>query len=195
MVRLSNAAGAPAQPAGIAPILRFLNVILSIQNCNSLNVSSLNRNTYMKTTAISNLGADIVFLSDIRLNHRHKKIVDIFRTDYKFFFNSTRAKRGVGMLIKNNIDITVIDTFQDVDENILLMHCRLNNIEVILGTIYGPNDNNMEFFHNLTRGLNSFPKVPIMLGGDWNATMSALPVNQNLDIINMREIPSRHRTD
>jgi len=190
-VRLSNAAGAPARQAGAATTMNFLNIMLSIQNCNSLNVSSLNRNTYTKTTAISNLGADIVFLSDMRLNNKHKKIVDIFRTDYRLFYNSSKAKRGVGILVKNSINITIINTFQDAEENILLLHCTLNNNEIVLGAIYGPNDNNMDFFRDLNRGLSSFPRIPIMLGGDWNATMSALPTNYNLDIVNMHEIPSR----
>ena len=198
-IALSN--NAVAAPAAAAPAAGTTNIFLTssikcvIQNCNSLNVSSLNRSTFTKTTSIKNAGADLVFLSDIRLNRKDKKINDIFRIDYKCFFNSTQARRGVGILIKHCLDLTVVNSFKDADENILLLHCIINGSECVLGAIYGPNTNDDNFFLNLGRGLRLFPDVPIILGGDWNATMSAAPADINLDIINMRDIPSRVRTD
>ena len=35
----------------------------------------------------------------------------------------------------------------------------------------------------------------IILGGDWNATWDNRPVEQNIDVINMREIPNRSRSN
>ncbi len=83
---------------------------------------------------------------------------------------------------------------RDPQENILLLKVRIN--EIILGSVYGPNvDNNFgEFFELLRQSLNNWPNIPRILGGDWNATLSNLPVNNNPDVAFMRDIPSRIRT-
>ena len=147
-----------------------------------------------KSTAICNMHADIVFLSDIRLGNKFKKFTDAVRMDYKFVYNSTGSKRGVGILIKNNLDIIILDTYKDVNENIILLRCQLIKSEVIVGSVYGPNTNNDSFFRDLNTGLESFPRVPIILGGDWNATNSMDPLPDNPDCFMMQDIPSLHRS-
>ena len=54
-------------------------VSFSSQNCNSLNVSTSVRNQAAKIVSILNMDTDIIFLSDTRLNGRHKSIMDAFR--------------------------------------------------------------------------------------------------------------------
>jgi len=147
-----------------------------------------------KITAISNLNADVVFLSDIRLGTKIKKFTDAVRLNYKVFSNSTSSKRGVCILIKNNIDLTVVNTYKDGNENIILLHCLLNKNDIILGAVYGPNTNNDSFFTDLDRGLSNLPRIPTILGGDWNATNCLDPVPNNLDCFSMAEIPSLHRS-
>jgi exonuclease III len=64
-----------------------------------------------------------------------------------------------------------------------------------VGSIYGPNNTDHPFFDNLNRDLLAFGNVPIILGGDWNATYSNLPVDVNPDCFNMASLPNRTHSD
>jgi hypothetical protein len=49
------------------------------------------------------------------------------------------------------------------------------------------------FFTNLAADIGSFGNVPLLLAGDWNCTLSADPVNRNVDCLNMGMVPNlRH---
>ena len=111
-----------------------------------------------------------------------------------FYYNSTLPKHGVGIIVRNNVNMIVHSRYADASENILLMNCTINDVHVILGSVYGPNTNQESFFEDLTAGLNSFPKVPVILGREWNTTKLAAPVRDNLDVIFLQDIPSLART-
>jgi hypothetical protein len=49
----------------------------------------------------------------------------------------------------------------------------------------------MEFFENLEKKIKDIGNGTVILGGDWNATWDPSPINNNIDVINMQNIPSR----
>jgi exonuclease III len=105
-------------------------------NCNSLNItsnSSLQKN--LKLYGICKLKTDIIFLSDLRLNTDKglAKTFDVEKTftcnpycSYQFFFNSTRSKRGVGILCKRSNTYVVQETVSDPEGNYLLHRASFN---------------------------------------------------------------------
>jgi len=140
--------------------------------------------------------SDIIFLSDVRFNGREKVVCDKLKVWYTVIFNSTKNSRGVAILINRRLRHEILETVRDPQENILLVKARINDTEIVLGSVYVPNVDNScgEFFEFLRHNLNSWPNIPRILGGDWNATSSNLPVNSNPDVAFMRDIPSRVRT-
>ena len=163
-----------------------------------MNVSTINRNSITKATIIQEIKSDIIFLSDMRLGNQERKISDLFKLNfYKLIVNSSKSKRGVGILIRNTLDFELLDIYRDRGENILLLNCKLNKVHLCLGAIYGPNTNNTadEFFTDLATGLTRFQGIPTVIGGDWNATLSTAPVQSNLDVANMANIPSAMRSE
>jgi len=171
------------------------NVSFCSQNCNALNVSTI-KNQDLKVSAIVNYNSDVIFLSDLRLNGKDKIVMDKFRLKYKVYFNSSGNSRGVAVLIKFQVEQELLDTVADPQENFILLRIKLNGVEMIIGSVYGPNvDRGAEQFYNeLKRNLQRWPDLPCVLGGDWNATYSDLLVNENPDILFMQDIPSRVRT-
>jgi exonuclease III len=180
-----------------------LPLTLSCLNCNSLNLSvssAANRN--QKINGITKLGTDIIFLSDIRLGNKNliscanevKKLFEVnLHYAYEFYYNSSTNKRGVGVLIKKDLNIIVQDYRRDIEENLLLLRVDLKGEQLVIGAVYGPNHNYPEFFNNLTneiRAISINGPVPVLLGGDWNCTYSADPVDINIDILNMRALPN-----
>ena len=66
---------------------------------------------------------------------------------------------------------------------------------VAIGAVYGPNDDTVALFNFLNTVLPDFRDHAIIIGGDWNTTVSSLPPEINPDIFNMRAIPSQTRSD
>ena len=171
-------------------------ISVSAQNCNSLNVVSSIKNQDLKMSAIIGYRTDIILLSDIRLNHRFSAVFDKLGLYYHVHHNSTRNSRGVAVLISKQVVHEVIDSAVDPQENVLLLKIRIKNRELIIGSVYGPNDNHcLPFFNFISGTLNRWNNIPCILGGDWNATYSSLPPIENPDVLFMRNIPSRIRSD
>ena len=159
-----------------------------------MNVSALAKNTKTKVTSVLNLNSDIIFLSDVRLGNKAKHVSDLFRLRYRFFHHSTQARRGVAVLIRNELSFILDRIIKDDDENCILLDGTISGQKVAIGSIYGPNDDNRTFFEFLDSALLGFKNQAIIIGGDWNTTVSPLPAEINPDVVNMRTILSQVRT-
>jgi exonuclease III len=65
---------------------------------------------------------------------------------------------------------------------------------LVIVSIYGPNNNDDNFFVDLRNVLHDNINFPVIIGGDWNLTPCTDPNDRNIDIINMRSPPSIHRS-
>jgi exonuclease III len=104
-------------------------------------------------------------------------------------------RRGVAILIKNEIDFVLIEKIVDSDENILILKCKINNYEFLLGSVYGPNKDTKEFFEDLQSYVQGANSKRVIIGGDWNLTPSAEAPPDNLDTYKMLSPPSCKRTE
>ncbi len=144
---------------------------------------------------------DIVILSDTRLNTAkqssalHDLTKKIRLKGYDFIHNSKTNSRGVGILIKKNLQWEVHRKIEDQGDNYLVVSIAISNKRFTLGAIYGPNNNDLIFYDNLQRDILSLENQTIILAGDWNATWDPSPVANNLDVINMQNIPSKPRSE
>ena len=96
-------------------------------------------------------------------------------------------------MIANDIVFSVSDREEDPEENFLLLKLNIKGRLAILGSIYGPNDQNPGFFDRLKNSLRRLGNLPVLLGGDWNCTFATDPIETNIDCLNMQRLPnSRH---
>ena len=182
----------------------FPELSISSVNCNSLNMSVTSKhNQIKKIYGITKLRTDIILLSDIRLCNRNlvsasNDCTRIFRTNpygsYKFLFQSSRNKRGVGILIKNDLVFLEEAREADPEDNFLLLRATVKGSSIIIGSIYGPNDYNPQFFAALKNAIDRLGNWPVLLGGDWNCTFSPDPIANNIDCLNMAEVPNIRHT-
>jgi exonuclease III len=179
-------------------------ITISSINCNSLNMSqSAKWNQTLKICGITKLKSDIIFLSDIRISNKNlvssgEDLKKCFLNNpygkYEFHYNSTRNKRGVGILINSNLQIEILDKRITEDENLILLRTKLAGTEVILISIYGPNTGDPQFFENLSLLINEFDYLPVIIGGDWNCCYSIENLDTNPDCINMSRLPNHARS-
>ena len=170
----------------------------------SLNISTKNDITIQKILAICNTKSDFIFLSDLRLNSSrqssaiHDVEKHLFFNGYKFYHNSIIPSRGVGILIKKTLcdgGLEILESLKDNECNSLIMKIRINDKILTLASIYGPNhDTELEFFDILLANLKN-TRNPMIIGGDWNATFDISHIGNNLDVTNMRNIPSLRRSN
>jgi exonuclease III len=173
-------------------------------NCNSLNVSTISSLHHkLKLYGILKLKTDVIFLSDIRLPEQPSKTVIrnltfVFETNpycsYKFFYSSVKSSRGVGILIKHSLNISVEAEERDNEGNILGLACSYKGEKLALFSVYGPNKTCPKFFDDLDRFLTKYNNTPVLLAGDWNLTPSALPLNLNPDVLNMKKLPNEQHS-
>jgi exonuclease III len=191
-------------PAQILLIVIVAMLTFSSINCNSLNMSMSSKcNQALKIQGITKLNTDIIFLSDIRLSNKYlvsaaNDIEKMFLSNpiasYTFMFNSTKNKRGVGILIKKGADISVQDRWDEPDENALLLKVTISGETFVIGSIYGPNEVCPIFFERLKIKLTEWNLDKIVLGGDWNCLFSTDNVAHNLDCINMLSCPNQNNS-
>ena len=181
----------------------FPSLTFSGINCNSLNMSASSKhNQLRKIYGITKLKTDIIFLSDIRICNKNlvSGVADIKKSfltnpyqSYKFFHNSSSNKRGVGILIKNDLCFAEERIVGDPGENYILLRAKIKGTVMTLGAIYGPNNFDPDFFANLSRDIRNIGGTNIIIWGDWNCTFSNDNINENLDCLNMTNPPNlRH---
>ncbi len=179
------------------------NLSFASQNLRSLNISTKNKITRDKLFAITREKKDIILLCYLKLNSNTQKAAVhdvekyIFLNVYKLYHNSKHSTRGMGVLINRKISHFVSNSLCDNDGNIIVLEINLDigNERLIVGSLYGTNQNEEGFFTTLEQFLTQLNGPPIILGGDLNATWDNRNVNVNLDVHSMQSIPSLFRTN
>jgi len=98
-------------------------------------------------------------------------------------------------MIKRSLKCNVEQTEFDIEGNILLLKIKQGAHQMVIGSVYGPNNDNMDFFTELEARVASCDCDKVVLGGDWNLTWDNSDPDHNIDIVNMAGLPSRRRSD
>ena len=132
--------------------LKNLRLYIGSINLNSFNVSTLgtrNSKTGLKIEGVTSKKNDIIFISDCRIGSSNREISKMLgmnrNCSYKGYYNSDMEHRGVMIAIKRNIYHEVTDRFSTLDQNVLLLRIKIKGVELVLGSIYGPNEQQPEF--------------------------------------------------
>ncbi len=176
---------------------KFPKLSYSLQNCNSLNISTVCDKQLKKIVAITSLETDIILPCDIRLGmdtEQIERISKLFRYNknkpYEFVYNSSLSRRGVGILVSVSLSATIQHVLKDEEQNILGVTLNIANSPIWIFSVYGPNSNDRNFFNTLSDFLLADPTTPCVIGGDWNATYCSIDGNDNIDTYRMNHPPS-----
>jgi len=122
-------------------------------------------------SALTSTGSDILFLSDIRISDRTclLKVQQSFNSNpnksYQFIANSTKNSRGTAILVSYKLEFTILEEYRDEEENILGLLCSIRGIEILVVSIYGPNNADDLFYEELRRIVLPHANKPIIMGG------------------------------
>ena len=148
---------------------------------NSFNTSTIGgrfSKTYLKVEGVTFPKKDVLFLCDCRLGRHEQEITKLFglnrNCSYKTYWNSNNDARGVGVAIKRNIVHTISEMYKSEDQNVILIKMVIKGVQLIVGSIYGPNGQSPEFFRNLRAKLEKWD-APFIIGGDFNTILDCSP--------------------
>lgn len=139
-----------------------------------------------KLVAIMKRKSDVVLMSDCRLGGGVEKVRKIMRMgqgiQYDVYTNSTRSERGVCIAINRARNVEILEEIRDsVTENYLILKCKIDDKNIALGVIYGPNLNNREFYRELIDRVKQL-EMPLILGGDYNTVLDGNNGDENIDL-------------
>jgi len=151
---------------------------IQILSCNCLGLRDLQKRhdvfSYLRQKKYS-----IYCLQD---THFTKEIEHLVRTQWGYqcyFSNYSSNGRGVAILFNNNFEYKCLQEKKDLHGNMLALNLIIDNENLTLITIYGPNADTPNFFKDLLEIIDDFGNDDIIVCGDFN-----LVINPELDYEN-----------
>lgn len=113
--------------------------------------------------------ADILCLQDIHCASGDESRWLQLSWGYKCYIAPyTSNSRGVAILFNNSFEYKVNGILADPLGNYLILDITTNDLQFTLVNIYGPNNDNPEFFDNIKTKIQSVEQVSTIICGDWN---------------------------
>ena len=93
---------------------------------------------------------------------------------YDAYFSSFSSNsRGVAILINNNIEYKLINVIKDINGNYIILRIKAFENEFVIVKIYGPNDDQPNFYINLEDTIRTSGNIDnLLIAGDFNLVMN-----------------------
>ena len=117
----------------------------------------------------------------------HKEVRSMW--GYECHFSSVRSNsRGTAILINNNFEYKLIQEKTDPRGNYLILHLECNSRNLIIVSIYAPNEDKPEFFENIFSKIDNIGSdYPLIICGDFNLVIDpSIDYSNYLNINNPR---------
>lgn len=136
------------------------------QNCRGgLSVASKRRDLFQYVRAKK---YNIICLQDVHINDNLESFIKA-EWGYDIFFSSyTTMSRGVMILLNNNFEQKVKKVKTDKNGNYIILDIEIQGKDITLANIYGPNEENPNFYENLIKNIADFENENVIVCGDWN---------------------------
>ena len=122
---------------------------------------------------------DICFLQELHCQ-------DIFNDKWRqewgnhvFFSENSSNSTGIGILFSSNVNFKVIENIEVITGRIQVLKINLNDMEVVLINVYGPNKDDKHFFLELEKVIKQFEQETLIMGGDFNTIIDNIKDKKN----------------
>ena len=146
--------------------------------CSNLQIASLNirgMNNFKKRRKLFHYlhktEHDIIFIQESHSTKHQERLWKNQWGDQIYYSHGDHNARGVLILIKKKVPIKIVKIHADNQGRWLLLEANYENLQLIIGNVYAPNEDNPVFFENLFDVLEQIPIDLKILGGDYNLHM------------------------
>lgn len=149
------------------------NSALSELKFTSWNVRGLNKLTKLKQVInrLKSMHAKIIFFQEINLTFKEIKRVQRRWPGQVAHATYNNYARGVLIIIHKTVPFQLTNIIRDTQGRYVIVQGKILSIEPNLVNIYGPNDDNLNFFENVFLTISSLYGINI-IGGDFNCTLN-----------------------
>lgn len=119
---------------------------------------------------LTKLRADICFLQETHVTEKELSNIKLIQFEQIFSSTYNSRQRGVSILINKNIPFVHNSTVTDPDGRFIIINISINQNVFTLVNIYGPNNEDPSFFHNLFSSITD--STNIILAGDFNTIIN-----------------------
>ncbi len=123
---------------------------------------------------LRSIKSDIIFLQETHSSHEDEKFWKYQWGAHAWFSSFSSNSRGVAILISNSVNPVFHSYYADPDGRFLIVSVTINNLPVVLVNVYGPNNDDPDFFLNVFAKIDQFNQSSLIVGGDFNAVLGPL---------------------
>ncbi len=105
-----------------------------------------------------------------------------------YFSHGTSQSKGVCIIVQNNFPFQLHQTISDTEGRYLLLDVTVYDTRLTIANIYGPNEENEEFYEEVVTKIESIPNDHRICAGDFNFVFDV-----NLDKIGKPETNAKNR--
>ena len=122
---------------------------------------------------LKNMNCDIIMLQDTHLIKAKISSFNSLWTGKAYHSCYTNNSRGTSILINNKLHHDIISEYTGTHGNYIIIQCKIGTDSYVLGSIYGPNRDEPQFYEHIDEILDSVDCDHIFIGGDFNFVMDA----------------------
>lgn len=129
---------------------------------------------------------DIYCLIDTHFTPEDEKFISL-QWGLNCIFNSYSSNsRGIAILFNNTFEYKIHQQVKDAHGNYLLADISVQNNRITLASVYGPNNDNPQFFKSLYEEIDNLGNDSVIICGDFN-----LVLNPQLDYYNYKQVNNK----
>ena len=142
----------------------------------TLNTRGLRNNMKLKEvlTWLQLREAKLIFLQETRTISESEYVWRQAWEESLFFSHGTSNSKGTCILIHKSLPFTVYKSIQDKDGRYVIIDAEINGLRLTLCNIYGPNEDNADFYIEVIQHVESLPNDDRIIGGDFNLVLNIL---------------------
>nr|CAB3264531.1 pol-like protein [Phallusia mammillata] len=115
----------------------------------------------------------ISLIQETHCSHKHEKLWQMEWGGEIVWAHGTNRSKGVAILFSKNLTYSVIEQAADPNGRFLITSVKIGNRNLTIANIYGPNNDNPDFFNIFFTRLISAADGDMIVGGDFNVILNS----------------------